>query len=156
MSSLDAGIATLIEKGIVASPFGQLVGLAADAIAEDHVRVRMPYRPEITTVGEMVHGGAIGALVDVAATAAAWACPRATLSARGSTIGLTLNYLAPGLGCELVADARVVQRGGTVSVIEVDVRDPEGMSVSKALVTYRVSFPKEAPNSTSTAAATES
>jgi len=142
MASLDANIATLIEKGIVASAYGNLLGLVTESIEEDRVCVRLPYGSEITTLGEMVHGGAIASLIDVAATAAAWACPRATLAGRGSTVSLTLNYLAPGLGCDLVADARVIQRGRSICVLEVAVSDPEQTAVARALVTYRLSLPE--------------
>jgi acyl-coenzyme A thioesterase PaaI-like protein len=39
-------------------------------VERNRVVVRLPFRPELTTVGDLVHGGAIGALVDVTATAA--------------------------------------------------------------------------------------
>ena len=138
---LEGSIAALIEKGIVASPFGTLVGLRCESVAEDRVRVRLPFRPQVTTVGNMVHGGAIGALVDVAATAAAWATPKASLEARGSTVGFSLSFLAPGRGADLVADARVVQRGRSLCVCEVAVSDGAGRDVARALVTYRLALP---------------
>jgi uncharacterized protein (TIGR00369 family) len=149
--TLDARIRGAIESLIVGSPFGGLIGLRCEAIAVDHVRLRLPFRREVTTVGEMVHGGAIASLVDVAATAAAWSHPRAELGARGSTVGFTLSFLAPGLGRDLVADARIVQRGGTLCVCEVTVAEDAGRAVARALVTYRLAparppaAPPEAP-----------
>ena len=141
--TLDGNVKTAIEKAIVASPFGELLGMLTSEVAEDRVRVRLPFRTEVTTIGEMVHGGAIASLVDVAATAAAWATPRATLAARGTTVGFSLSFLAPGLGKDLTADARVVKRGGSLCVIEVDVAGDEGDAVARALVTYKLSLPKE-------------
>lgn len=138
---LASEITETIAKFIVASPFGAQLGLRTEAIEEDHVRLRLPFRAELTTVGEMVHGGAIGALVDVAATAAAWATPAATLRARGSTVGLSLSFLAPGLGRDLVADARAMQRGKTLCVCEVEVSDAAGTQVARSLVTYRLALP---------------
>ena len=105
------------------------------------MRLRLPFRPQLTTVGDMVHGGAIATLVDVAATAASWATPAASLEARGSTVGFSLSYLAPGRGCDLVADARVVQRGKTLCVCEVEVVDAAGRAVARSLVTYRLALP---------------
>ena len=139
---LEADAVAAIGKFIVASPFGTLLGLAAESIEADRVRVRMPFRPDLTTVGEMVHGGALASLVDVTATAAFWAHPSVTLQARGSTVGLTLSYLAPALGCDLVADARVVRRGGSICNGEVAVTDPAGGEVARALVTYKLSLPR--------------
>ena len=141
-SGLDASAVEAIEKRIVLSPFGKLLGFETERVEVDHVRVRMPFRPELTTLGEVVHGGAIGSLIDVAATAAAWASPAASLQGRGSTVGYTVNFLAPALGRELVADARVVQRGRSLSICEVAVADSEGSAVALALVTYRLSLPK--------------
>jgi uncharacterized protein (TIGR00369 family) len=142
--SLDPRIAGAVERAIVGSPFGALVGLRCESVEVDHVRVRLPFRREVTTIGEVVHGGAIASLVDVAATAAAWAHPRAELGARGTTVGFSLSFLAPGLGRDLVADARIVQRGGTLCVLEVAVEDDAGGAVARALVTYRLSPPKRA------------
>jgi len=88
----------------------------------------------------MVHGGAIATLVDVAATAACWATPGATLAARGSTVGFSLSYLAPGRGQDLVADARVVQRGRSICVCDVEVVDRAGTTVARSLVTYRLAL----------------
>jgi len=139
-ASLDAPIVSTIEKRIVASPFGAQVGLRCESIAPDRVRLRLPFRSEVTTVGDMVHGGAIAALVDVAATAAAWATPGASLAARGSTVGFSLSFLAPGRARDLLADARVLQRGKSLCVCEVEVTDAQGAAVARALVTYRLSL----------------
>jgi uncharacterized protein (TIGR00369 family) len=133
-----------IDRFIVQSPYGRLLGLRGDSVEADRVRVRLPFRPDVTTLGELVHGGAIASLVDVAATAAAWASPRASLGARGSTVGFSLSFLAPALGKDLVADARVVQRGSTLCICEVAVADDAGRDVARALVTYRLSLPKPA------------
>jgi uncharacterized protein (TIGR00369 family) len=140
-TALDPELAGTLDKLIVTSPFGRLVGLTTDRIDPDRVRVRLPFRHELTTVGETVHGGAIAAAVDVAATAAAWATPRATLRARGTTVGFSLSFLSAGLGRDLFADARVVKRGGSLVVIEVSVEDAAGAAVARALVTYKLSLP---------------
>lgn len=140
--ALGQNVRDAVEKFVVLSPFGELLGLVVEGVEADRVTVRLPFRSQVTTLGEMVHGGAIASLVDVAATAAAWATPGATLGARGSTVGFSISYLAPGLGCDLVAQARIVQRGKTLCVVEVDVHDPQQVLVSRALVTYRLSLAK--------------
>jgi uncharacterized protein (TIGR00369 family) len=107
-------------------------------VAPDRVQVRLPFRPEVTTVGDLVHGGAIAALVDVAATAAFWTGADLARKPRGTTIGFTVNFLAPARGCDLVAEARVVQRGRSISVGEVTVTGAGGRAVARALVTYKL------------------
>jgi acyl-coenzyme A thioesterase PaaI-like protein len=39
----------------------------------------------------------------------------------------------------------VIQRGRSLSVVEVAVSDADGSPVARALVTYRLSLPTEAP-----------
>src|SRR5262249_20028676 len=123
---------------IVRSPFGLLVGVEPESIEPDRVRLRLPFRPEITTVGDVVHGGAIASLVDVAATAAVWSGADLATTQRGTTIGFTLNFLAGGRGQDLVAPAAVTRRGRTICVGEVDVRGVDSTPVARALVTYKI------------------
>jgi uncharacterized protein (TIGR00369 family) len=129
---------SLVEGFIVGSPYGRLLGVVSEAIEPDRVRVRLPYRDAVTTIGDMVHGGAIASLVDVAATAAFWASPTVDPSARGTTIGFSINYLNAGRGEDLVATATVIQRGKAISVAEVSVRAGEA-EVARAIVTYKLS-----------------
>jgi uncharacterized protein (TIGR00369 family) len=131
-------VRSLVEGFIVGSPYGKHLGIVTEAIEVDRVRLRLPYRDAVTTIGDMVHGGAIASLVDVAATAACWASPAVDPSARGTTIGLTLNYLNAGRGTDLVATAEVIQRGRAISVCEVTVRGGD-TAVARALVTYKLS-----------------
>jgi uncharacterized protein (TIGR00369 family) len=140
MSALPASVHQLVEFGIVRSPYGQLLGLELASAEPDHVRVRLPYRKDVTTLGDTVHGGAIAGLVDSAATAAFWAHPAATPSARGTTIGFSINFLAAGRGQDLFADARVRRRGREICSGEVSVTDAAGREVAVALVTYKLSL----------------
>lgn len=128
----------LVRDVIVRSPFGLLVSVEPETIEPDRVRLRLPFRPEITTVGDVVHGGAIASLVDVAATAAVWSGADLATTQRGTTIGFTLNFLAAGRGQDLLATATVIQRGRTICVCEVDVRGVDSNPVARALVTYKI------------------
>ena len=128
----------IIRQAIVASPLATLLGIETVEVAPDLVRVRLPFRSEVTTVGDLVHGGAIAALIDVAATAAFWTGADLKRNPRGTTIGFTVNFLAPARSSELIADARVVQRGRSISVGEVDVTGVDGRPVARALVTYKL------------------
>jgi uncharacterized protein (TIGR00369 family) len=135
-------IRQIIERAIVSSPYGRLLGVACDAVEEDRVAVRLPYRDDVTTIGDLVHGGAIAGLVDIAATGACWASPAVKPGSRGTTIGATIHFLAPARAQDLVAAARVIQRGASICVIEVDVRNADSTTVSRATVTYKLSAPR--------------
>ncbi len=123
---------------IVGSPFGRLVGAGAETIERDRVRVRLPFRPEVTTVGDLVHGGAIASLIDTAATAAVWSGTDLQQSSRGTTIGFSVNFLAGARGQDIVATAEVIQRGKTICICNVEVTDDSGKAVARALVTYKI------------------
>ncbi|HZD26125.1 MAG TPA: PaaI family thioesterase [Alphaproteobacteria bacterium] len=123
---------------ICRGPYGELIGTVADEVEEDRVVVRLPQRPQLMNGAGIVHGGATATLVDTAATAAAWATGRAGPDTRGTTVGFAISYLAPGRAGDLLAEARVVQRGGSLTIIDVMVRDEAGSPVAKAQVTYKI------------------
>jgi uncharacterized protein (TIGR00369 family) len=140
MSALPDGVRQLVEHAIVRSPYGKLLGLELASAEIDRVRVRLPYRLDVTTLGDTVHGGAISGLVDAAATASFWAHPEATPKARGTTIGFSINFVSAGRGQDLVAEARVRRRGKEICTGEVSVTDAAGREVAVALVTYKMSL----------------
>jgi len=128
----------ILRDMIVGSPLGRLLGVELADATPDRVVVRLPFRSEITTVGDLVHGGAIGALVDVTATAAAWTAADVARGPRGTTIGLTVNFLGGARARDLMATASVVQRGQSIVVCDVVVEDDAGAAVARALVTYKL------------------
>jgi len=139
MPELEPGHVARVEKGIAGSPYSALLGIEMVCCEPDRLVLRLPFREALVTLGDMVHGGAIASLVDVAATGAFWAHPDVTPGSRGTTIGFTVNFLAAARGVDLEAEARVRRRGRSVCTGEVTVRDPDGGEVAVALVTYKLS-----------------
>jgi uncharacterized protein (TIGR00369 family) len=139
--ALPDGMESLIEQAIVVSPYGRVLGLELVEALEDCVRVRLPYRPELVTYGDTLHGGVLSGLVDVAATASFWASPAVKPGAQGATIGFSINFVAAARGKDVVATARVRRRGREISTGEVAVHDADGREVAVALVTYKLSPP---------------
>jgi uncharacterized protein (TIGR00369 family) len=135
--SLPAG-AELMRKFLAHSPFVGHLGMRLEAIHPDAVRISMPFRPELATTGDLVHGGAITSLVDTAATAAAWSVVEVGQAPRGTTVGLTVDFVAPARGAELTADATVRRRGRQLCFCDVDVADGHGRLVARGLVTYKL------------------
>ena len=85
----------------------------------------MPFRPELATMGDVVHGGAISTLIDTAGMAAAWADDTEPEALAGSTVGLTVDFLGAARGSDLTARARVLRRGRSLCFCEVDVTDSQ-------------------------------
>ena len=63
----------IIEAFIPNSPHAAQLGIRVVSLGTDEAVLELPFKPELATIGEVVHGGAIGALIDTAAMAAAWA-----------------------------------------------------------------------------------
>jgi len=129
----------ILRDAIAGAPLGRLLGVELLDATLDRVRTRLPFRPEVTTFGDLVHGGAIGALIDVTATAAAWTGADVARGPRGTTIGLTISYLNGARARDLVATGTVIQRGQSIVVCEVAVDDDAGTAIARALVTYKLS-----------------
>jgi uncharacterized protein (TIGR00369 family) len=130
------------EQRMLGKGFGILLGARLDHLEDGFCRLVLPFKPELSRGDELVHGGVIAALIDKAGTAAAWSYTDIGEGARGATVGLTVNYLIGANSCDLIAEARVVRRGGSISVIDVEVRNPAGELVAKGPVTYKLSRKK--------------
>jgi uncharacterized protein (TIGR00369 family) len=125
----------VITDFIPASPLPAALGIRLESIEADHAVLVMPYSDPLATLGDVVHGGAIAALADTAAMAAAWASDEEPESLTGATVSLTLDYLAAGRG-DLRASASVLRRGGRLVYVRVDVRDAAGDPVAAAQAVY--------------------
>jgi uncharacterized protein (TIGR00369 family) len=128
----------IMRSFIPASPLVALLGIEIDALGDDEATLRLPYRTELTTIGEVVHGGAIAALADTAVMAACWCFDDPPESLRGSTVDLTVHYLAPAMASDLTAHARVLRRGRRLSHVEASVADAAGTHVAHAVGTYQI------------------
>ena len=120
------------------SRFARLTGLRVDEMEVDRAVVAMPYAEDLTTFGDVVHGGAIGTLLDVAAVAAAWSGVTDEGATTGATVSSSINYLRAARGTDLTATARVTRRAKSLCFCEVEVRDTGDETVAQGLVTYKI------------------
>ena len=127
-----------IRQWFETSPFGGQLGLRLARLDRDLAEVVMPFAPVLATVGDVVHGGAISALIDTAATVVAWSGVEAAGDFRGATVALTVNFVAAARARDLTATARVLRRGRSLCFCDVDVADTAGVNVAKGLVTYKL------------------
>lgn len=116
--------------------FSRHLGFELLSAATDRAVLRLPYAEHLGI--ERINGGAISALVDVAATCAFWSHDDVGVDSRGATVGLSINFLRLVVACDLTATATVRRRGGTICVGEVTVTDPVGAEVAIATVTYKL------------------
>lgn len=134
----------LVQRLILASPFACSLAIEGVAVEPDQVRVRLPFSPQRTTIGDLVHGGAIAALVDVAATAACWSSETIVPGSRGTTVGFSIQFLNAARASDLEAAADVVHRGRSLCTVHVIVRNGDEIEVARAMVTYKLDAPRNA------------
>ena len=129
--------AALIRQVVATSPYAVHLGLEVVETGDGLAVLRMPFRDELVTVGRTVHGGALASLLDTTAMAAAWCGAPEPERITGSTIGLSVSYLAPADAVDVLAEGTVSRRGRSVTHVDV-VASAEGRPVAKALVTFEL------------------
>ena len=129
--------ADIIRRFLPASPYVGHLGIRLTDLQPDAAILTLPFAGPLATMGTTVHGGAIASLIDTAAMVAAWSGAEPD-KMRGTTVGLTVTYLAPATGEDLHAAASVLKRGRNLVYLDVDVRDTAGGAVAKGLVTYKI------------------
>jgi acyl-CoA thioesterase len=132
---MEPTLDNLIRQGEVC-PYYKLLNMKIEEVKDGYARLTMNLEEKHLQFLRTVHGGAISSLAD---SAAAWA----TLSSAGArgiplTVEMKINYLVPVESGLLIAEARVVHRGFTISVSDVEVKDDKGRLVAKSLVTYYI------------------
>ena len=137
MTTTDNTRRKIIEAFVPQSPFAQKAGIRIEHIEDGRADLTMPFDEANATMGDVVHGGAIATLADTAAMAAAWSDDTVPDSLSGSTVGITVDFVAAARGTDLTARATVIRRGRSLCFLDVDVVDAEGGTVAKALATYR-------------------
>jgi uncharacterized protein (TIGR00369 family) len=127
----------VIEAFIPSSPLVGHLGIELVSLEPDRAQLRLPFRPELATIGDVVHGGAIAALLDTASMAAAWADDFVPESLAGATVSMHVDYVAAAHGVDLIAEAVAVRRGRSLCFCEVTVTDPDGAVIAKGLAVHR-------------------
>ncbi|MBI3767655.1 MAG: PaaI family thioesterase [Deltaproteobacteria bacterium] len=128
----------MIRQFLTISPFVGHLGMRLVDLTPDHATLMLPFTPSIVTVGDVVHGGAISALVDTTAMASAWSMPETPATLRGTTVALSVDFVTAACAQDLTAAGRVIRRGRSLCFCEVEVRDASGQVVAIGLVTYKL------------------
>jgi uncharacterized protein (TIGR00369 family) len=128
----------VIAQFLPQSPFVAKLGIVAEVLADDQVRLRLPWDPSNVTIGDMVHGGAIATLADLTVMAAAWCGADAPAELRGVTVSMALDFMAPARATDVIGVGRVLRRGRSLVNCEAELVDPQDRLIAKALATYKI------------------
>ena len=137
IAACDAERLAEVEAHFAGISFLASLGAELAALAPGACELRLPFRPEFAQQHGFFHGGLIATLAD---SAAGHAGLTLTGAGQGSiTVEFKLNFLAPAQGEALLAKARVVKAGRTLTVSHADVFAIGGgreTLAATALVTY--------------------
>jgi len=118
------------------NPYHTLLGVELVSRGRGQARCRLPVTEKVRGgVAGSVHGGAISALVDIVTLAAVSSVAGPDEQMAG-TAELNVSYLRPALGDATDAEARILKKGRTLIVLDVDVTDGDGRLVAKGRVSY--------------------
>ncbi len=138
MSTPTPSGADIIRHWLRTSPFVGYLSIELVALAPGTATLRLPYDKTMTTIGSVVHGGAIATLIDTAGAAAAWSDAEVPANIRGTTVSLAISYLAAAEDEDIQAVARVLSRGRSLVYLDIEATTASGKAVAKGLATYKI------------------
>jgi uncharacterized protein (TIGR00369 family) len=142
---MDMKLRRLFETTV---PFNKVLGLKVESLDPQAPKLRFDMKPEL--IGnprrQILHGGVISAVLDVAAGFAihlAVAKVKDEDPERGNfpsigTIDLRVDYLRPGRGKFFIATGRVVRLGNRVAVAHMEMANDTGELIATGGAAYMV------------------
>jgi uncharacterized protein (TIGR00369 family) len=139
LGQTQAGDVPRLAQAMMSVPFMARLGLRITDMSGGHARVEMPFIADNADHGEIVHEGALAALVDTTGAMASWSVVGIDFRFKASTVGLHVNYHTPAVREDVVAEARTRRRNNEIFLNEVAVRGrTSGRVVATGAVTYRI------------------
>lgn len=117
-------------------PFVSHLGLVTEALGEGTARLSMALPEHFTNSLGTAHGGVIMSLLDVALCTAARTLHPDSIGV--VTIDMSTSFIGGGSGDRLVAEARVLRDGRSITFVEGEARNADGSLVAKAIGTVKV------------------
>ena len=118
------------------NPFLDHIGVLLEERKPGYARYRIPVVEEVRGgVAGSLHGGAVCTLVDIAAIGAVATMLRPDERMAG-TAEINVSFLRPAIGETVYAEARLLKKGRTLAVCDVDVTNDAGKLVAKGRVNY--------------------
>ena len=123
-------------------PFLTHLQILTETLGTGTATLSLPVEKHLTNSLGTVHGGVIMSLLDVALCTAARTLHPESLGV--ITINMSTSFIGAGSGAKLLADARVLKDGKSMSFVEAEAKNEDGAIVAKAIGTVRV-LKKEKP-----------
>jgi uncharacterized protein (TIGR00369 family) len=123
-----------IESFFEEMPFADLLDIEVTEAADGHAEGHVPMREELSWNADrmMAHGGVTFTLADTVGGAALVSLTDQPVP----TIDMRIDYLEAGTG-DLHATADVVREGGSIGVVDIDVRTDDGTPIADVRGVYK-------------------
>ncbi|MBG93616.1 MAG: hypothetical protein CL792_06520 [Chloroflexi bacterium] len=136
--NIDSKLLDLIAPESIA--YWSLLGIEVESAVQDDIKLGLSMRPELgTRLPEIIHGGAIGSLIDAAAGAMT-----STLRQEDdetwvgqATIDMNITFLGPAKG-HIIAKPTLLRQSRAFSFVQVDVSNEDNKLVAVGRVTYSI------------------
>jgi uncharacterized protein (TIGR00369 family) len=124
----------MVRRRMKRSRFAVLLGFMPESVGSGRAVLRMDVKELHRQLHDVVHGGVLAALADIAAAVAAYtSVPEGTEIV---TIEMKINYLLPVPKGRIRAEAEVLRVGRNFVVTECEIRNDKRALVAKALLTF--------------------
>ena len=118
------------------TPFWSLINMDLVDVKKGWARVKLPYDKKLDHAYGSAHGAAVFAPADSAVAMALQGM--VAKDEVFTTVEMKINYLKPFYKGEIVAEAKIVHKGGNIAIGDVEIRNSDGALIAKALATYMI------------------
>lgn len=118
------------------SAFIELLGLTIEQLETGHCQSRLEIKENFLNKHKVVHGGVIYSMADISMGVTVYSSLKKDEEA--STIEIKINYLRPANAKILFCDAKMIQKGKNIAVLEAEVRKADNTLIAKAQGTFSI------------------
>ena len=118
------------------TPFWSLINMDLVDVKKGWARVKLPYDKKLDHAYGSAHGAAVFAPADSAVAMALQGM--VAKDEVFTTVEMKINYLKPFYKGEIVAEAKIVHKGGNIAIGDVEIRNSDGALIAKTLATYMI------------------
>jgi len=136
LNELNANNAARIKRLAFAMPFYKHLGITLTGINWGNAEIQLKVTRKLTQSAGFAHGGVTAALIDSAVGLAL--CTMVDPRDRITTIELHVNFIAPAKLGLLKTQGQILHRGKRTAVGDAEVRDGDGILISKGSATYMI------------------
>lgn len=144
MASPNPELLERLRERATSNSFWRYIGVEALDAGEGWARLRVPLTDDLRNApGAPAHGGVLSFLVDAAIGGALATLHEQAAGGVGqATLDLNITFLGAARGEAVIAEGRILRRGGTIAFGEAELRDEGGELVAKGRATYMILRPR--------------